>query len=152
MLRAWAVAVIVLCGPLLYYVKPRIPISQASSVRRFNLDFVASRKFLVLELGNILEGLGYFVPSIYLPTYARSLGLSSAATAATVALLNGAAVFGCVFIGILVDRYHVTTVILVSTIGAVVSVLVFWGLATSLELLLLFSAAYSFFAGSYTSC
>jgi MFS family permease len=57
-------------------------------------------------------------------------------------------VLGCVFIGILVDRYHVTTVILGSTIGAVVSVLVFWGLATSLELLLIFSAAYGFFAGS----
>ena len=151
MLRAWAVAVVVLSVPLLHYVKPRIPISQASSVRRFNLDFLFSRKFLFLELGNVLEGLGYFVPSIYLPTYARSLGLSSAATVATVAVLNGAAVFGCVFIGVLVDRYHVTTVILVSTIGAVVSVLVFWGLATSVPLLLIFSAAYGFFAGSYSS-
>jgi MFS family permease len=141
MLRVWAVVVVVLCAPLLYYVKPRVPISQASSVRRFNLNFVVSRKFLFLELGNIFEGLGYFVPSIYLPTYARSL-----------AVLNGAAVFGCIFIGILVDRYHVTTVLLISSIGAVVSVLVFWGLATSVPLLLVFSAAYGFFAGSYSSC
>lgn len=151
MLRVWAVAVIVLSAPLLYFVKPRVPISQASSVRRFNLGFVLSRKFFFLELGNILEGLGYFVPSIYLPTYARSLGLSSAAATATVAVLNGAAVFGCVFIGILVDRYHITTVLLVSTVGAVFAVLVFWGLATSVPLLLIFSAAYGFFAGSYTS-
>ena len=96
MLRAWAVAVVVLSAPLLYFVKPRVPISRASSVGRFNLDFVFSRKFFFLELGNILEGLGYFVPSIYLPTYAHSLGLSNAATTATVAVLNGAAVFGCV--------------------------------------------------------
>lgn len=34
----------------LFYVKPRVPISQASSVRRFNLDFVLSRKFIFLEL------------------------------------------------------------------------------------------------------
>jgi predicted MFS family arabinose efflux permease len=152
MLRAWALAVVVLCAPLLYYVKPRIPISQASSVRRFNMEFALSRKFIFLEVGNVLEGLGYFVPSIYLPTYARSIGLSSAATAATVAVLNGAAVFGCIFIGILVDHFHVTTVIAICTIGAVVSVLVFWGLATSISLLLVFSAAYGFFAGSYSSC
>lgn len=82
------------------------------------------------------------MPSIYLPTYARSLGLSSAATAATVAVQNGAAVFGCIFIGMLVDRFHVATVLAICTVGAVVSVLVFWGLATSIPLLLIFSAAY----------
>jgi len=72
MLRVWAVAVVVLSAPLLYFVKPRVPISQASSVRRFNLDFVFSRKFFYLELGNILEGLGYFCPQ-HLPPYICSL-------------------------------------------------------------------------------
>lgn len=116
------------------------------------MEFAVSRKFIFLEIGNILEGLGYFVPGIYLPTYARSIGLSSAAMAATVAVLNGAAVFGRILIGILVDRFHVITVIAICTVGAVVSVLVFWGLATDISLLLLFSAAYGFFAGSYSSC
>ena len=151
MIRAWAVAVVVLSAPLLSYIKPRIPISEPSSVRRYNLDFVFSRKFFFIESGNIIEALGYFVPSIYLPAYAKSIGLSGPAATATVALLNGAAVFGCIFVGLLVDRFHVTTVIMICNVGAVVSILAFWGLATSIPLLLIFSAAYGFFAGSYSA-
>lgn len=150
-LRIWAIALVILTGPLLYYVKPRLPKASVSHSRRFNFNFVSSPSFLIPELGNILQGLGFFIPGIYLPTYARSLGLSSAATTATIVLLNTAAVFGCVFVGVLIDRLHVTTVIFITTVGATFSVFVFWGLSASIPLLLLFSLVYGFFAGSFSS-
>lgn len=53
--------------------------------------------------------------------------------------------------GILVDRVHVTTVILITTAGSVFAVFVLWGLSSKGDvLLLMFSAVYGFFAGSYS--
>lgn len=150
-LLAWAVTVAILSIPLLFVVRPRIPMSQSHQSRRLALGFLKNRAFLFAQLGNILEGLGYFMPTIYLPSYGRALGVRSEVITATVALLNGAAVFGCIFVGILIDRYHVTTVTLISTIGATFSVFVLWGVSSSVAPLCIFSIAYGFFAGGYSS-
>lgn len=53
--------------------------------------------------------------------------------------------------GMLIDRFHVTTVILLSTIGASMSVFLFWGFSTALPLLCVFSILYGFFAGGLVS-
>lgn len=151
MLRVWAVALAVLTGPLLYFVKPRIPYSQTHRAPRLSLGFMMDRTFIILQLGNILQGLGFFIPTIYLPTYARSLGAQNDAVTATVALLNTGNIFGCIFIGLIIDRFHVTTAIMISTIGATISVFVFWGLSVSIPLLCVFSIVYGFFAGSFSS-
>src|SRR5690606_17406947 len=87
MLRVWAVSLTVLTGPLLLFVRPRIPTSQSHQPRRINLSFLKDRTFMFIQLGNILQGLGYFIPPIYLPTYARSLGVDSTIVTTTVALL-----------------------------------------------------------------
>lgn len=142
---------LMVAGPLLYFVKPRVPASAVTRTRRFDFHFVLSNSFIFLELGNILQGLGYFVPSIYLPTYARSLGLENAAASAPVALLNAGSVFGCVLVGTMVDRLHVTNVIIMSTLGASFAVFVLWGLSISTPLLFIFSLIYGFFAGSFSS-
>jgi MFS family permease len=115
------------------------------------MTFLRNRSFLLFQIGNILEGFGYFVPSIYLPTYARTLGASSPVSALTLILINIAAVFGCVVMGGIVDRWHITTCILLSTIGSTLSVFLLWGFSTNLPLLLVFCAAYGFFAGSYST-
>lgn len=115
------------------------------------LRFLKTSTFWVLEVGLILESLGYFIPSIYLPTYATSLGLSSSIGSLLVALINALSVIGTVIMGMLIDRFHVTTVILLSTIGAALSIFLFWGFATALPLLCIFSIAYGFFAGGFVS-
>jgi MFS family permease len=53
--------------------------------------------------------------------------------------------------GMLCDRFHVTTVILFSTIGATISIFLLWGLRTALPLLIIFSIVYGFFAGGFVS-
>ena len=151
MLRTWAVVLLVLSAPLLYFVKPRLPLSASSRARRFDFGFLRSSTFWLLQIGNILEGLGFFVPNIYLPSYAQSLGLSALAGPLTVALSNTAAVFGTIIIGSLIDRFHVTTVIMISSVGAALSVFLLWGLAPSLPLLCIFSLAYGMFAGGFST-
>ncbi|KAE8336928.1 hypothetical protein BDV24DRAFT_141053 [Aspergillus arachidicola] len=150
-LRIWAVTLFLLAAPLLYYVKPRLPISRASSVRAFDLSFLWSHTFLIFQMGNIVEALGYFLPTIYLPTIARTLGASSILASLTVILCNLASVFGCIAMGHLVDRYHATTCILVSTIGSTLAVFFLWGFSVSLAPLYMFCVVYGLFAGSFTS-
>lgn len=150
-LRVWVIVLFICIAPLTYFLKPRLPLSQSSHTRRFDLSFLTSRAFLLLQTGNVIEGLGYFVPSIYLPTYALTLGASTALSALTVIIFNVASVFGCVFMGTIIDKYHVTTCILLSTIGSTIGVFVIWGLASSLPVLFAFCIVYGLFAGCFTS-
>jgi MFS family permease len=95
--------------------------------------------------------MGYFLPTIYLPSYARSLGASNIESSLTVMLFNLASVFGCVIMGSLVDRYHATTCILGSTVGSTIAVFLIWGFADTLAPLYIFCIFYGLFAGSFTS-
>lgn len=80
-----------------------------------------------------------------------SIGASGTFSALTIILFNVASVFGCVAMGSIVDRWHVTTCILISTIGTTLSVFIVWGLSMSLAPLYVFCLIYGFFAGSFTS-
>lgn len=139
---------------MLLFIKPRIPVTLSSTRperRSFDYAFVLSPAFLTLQAGNIFQGLGYFIPGIYLPSYAHSLGMSGAVSTATIVLLNTTGVFGCIIVGLLIDRLHVTTVLLILALGSLISVIILWGLSTNAPLLLMFSAVYGFFAGPFTT-
>ncbi|KAF3053333.1 hypothetical protein E8E11_011110 [Didymella keratinophila] len=150
-LRIWAVVFFISAAPLYTFLKPRLPVSQATNRRAFNVSFLRNKAFLLLQLGNVLEGFGYFVPSIYLPTIAKSLGASNAVSALTLILVNMATVFGCIVMGMIVDRYHVTTCILISTLGSTLSIFLLWGFSSQLSLLLVFCFMYGLFAGCFTT-
>ena len=151
-IRAWAIFVVVLASPLLYFVKARLPISSHHRARPFDLTFLLSPVFWIFQAGNILEGLGYFIPGIYLPTFAEKLGMSTTTGSLMIALVNGASVAGTVLVGHLNDKLPVTTVILILTLGATFAVFVTWGLGLSAPVLATFSLLYGLFAGGYTTC
>ncbi|KAF2434705.1 MFS general substrate transporter [Tothia fuscella] len=155
-LRVWSLALFILTFPLLYFVKPRLPniaTEREHRTRRlFDVSFLWNWHFIVLQGCNILEAVGYFLPTIYLPSFAQqTLHSSALASAFTVIAVNIAAVFGTVVMGTLIDRYHVTTCILISTIGTTIGIFLLWGLATSLPILYLFCVVYGLFAGSFSS-
>lgn len=150
-LRIWATTILILSTPLIHFLRPRLPVSLVSLPPRYGLGFLKSISFWLFQACLIIESLGYFLPSIYLPTFAQSLGLSPSIGSMLIALLNVSAVFATIIMGILCDRFHVTTVILLSTIGATFSVFVFWGLSTTLPLLCIFTILYGFFAGGFVS-
>jgi len=111
-----------------------------------------SRTFWLYQSANILEGLGYFLPTVYLSTYAQQLGHSRLVGSLLIALVNIAAIFSQLSLGYLVDRIPVSTVMLISALGSSVAVLAFWGTATSLPVLIMFALSYGAFAGGWTSC
>lgn len=139
-------------APLAFFVRPRLPISSASQRRPTNMRFVKSRVFALHQVANVVQATGYFLPIIYLPTYARdTFGASTVLAALTIMLVNLAMTMGLVVMGSIVDRLHVTTCMLISATGAAVSVLVIWGLSTSLPVLYVFCIFYGLFAGSWAS-
>jgi MFS family permease len=150
-LRVWAVALIILSGPLIYFLHPRLPISPVSQPQRHGLGFLKTSTFWIFLMGVVMESLGFFIPSLYLPTYARSLGLSPSIGTLLVALVNASGVVSTILGGFLIDRIHVTSVIALSTVGTAIAVFLFWGLSTALPLLCMFSILYGFFAGGFVS-
>ncbi|KAF4635406.1 hypothetical protein G7Y89_g2692 [Cudoniella acicularis] len=150
-LRIWAVVIVAISSPLIYFLRPRLPISSVSNSPRRGLGFLQTSAFWFLSIGLAIQSLGYFIPGIYLPTFARSLGLSPTIGTMLLALINAAGVVSNVGMGMLVDRVHVTTVILLCSVGAAMSIFLFWGLSSSLPLLCIFSILYGFFAGGFGS-
>lgn len=171
-LRLWSGALFAMTSPLVYFIRPRIPVHGASTTRPWDLRFWRTKTFLCYQFCNIVEATGFFLPSkcrftlqsicgtladqtpkaIYLPSFARTtLGAGSLTSASTVLLVNVASVFGSVAMGWLIDRFHVTTCILVSTIGCVLGVFCVWGLSSSLPTLYFFCITYGLFAGSFSS-
>lgn len=151
-LRAFAIALFILTAPLVYFVKPRVPIANnRPSPPPPNLRFLVTQTFSLFEVCNIVQALGFFLPSIYLPTYAGTIGASKSLQALTVILFNVASVVGCVLMGSIVDKLDVTVCILISTVGSTIGVFLIWGFSMSLAPLFIFSVVYGLFAGSYTS-
>ncbi|KAL1610737.1 hypothetical protein SLS60_002407 [Paraconiothyrium brasiliense] len=154
-LRIWAIISAILLFPSLIYLKGRLPVQRPTRGvalrRRLDLNFCKTGMFCVLMTGNVIQGLGYFIPSIYLPSYAKAIGLSNEASSLTISLVNAAAVVGTIAVGALVDRVEINTAIMITSVGATVACFLVWGLSTSLAPLYVFAIMYGAFAGGYTA-
>ena len=151
-LRILAIAIFILTAPLVYFVRPRVPVTSNSENKPYiSLRFLLTPTFGLFELCNIIEGFGFFLPSTYLPSHARSIGASSEIGALTVTFFNLATVAGCIVMGILIDRYDFTKCILLSTVGSTLGIFLLWGFSLSLPPLFIFSIVYGLFAGSYST-
>lgn len=151
-LRVWACALFVLTAPLAYFIKPRLPPSPVTHLRSFNLRFAMSTPFILYQLANVVEAIGFFLPGIYLPSYAAdALKAGPFPSALTALLVNVSSVAGCVGLGFLIDRLHVATCILACTIGATVGTFLLWGFAVNLPVLYIFCILYGISAGSFTT-
>ena len=151
-LRGFAIVLFILTAPLVYFVKPRVPIAKnRPSPPPPNLRFIMTSTFGLFQICNTVEALGFFLPSLYLPTYAGMIGASTSLQALTVILFNLASVVGCVLMGAIIDKLDVTVCILISTVGSTIGVFLIWGFSMTLAPLFIFSIVYGLFAGSYTS-
>lgn len=151
-LRVWAVTLFALTAPLVYFIRPRIPPARKGRISKSSFTSLLDPIFFLYQITSVIQALGFFLPGVYLPTFARTtLGAGPLPAALTVMVVNVALVFGCLAMGLLIDRFHPTTCILISSAGAAVGTFLFWGFATNMALLYVFCIMYGLFAGSYTS-
>ncbi|KAK4935188.1 hypothetical protein LTR10_023719 [Elasticomyces elasticus] len=153
-LRGWSLALVVLIAPCLFFVKPRLPLSRAHQVPTRTMiagfGFTKTRAFWILRIGTLIQGLGYFIPQLYLPTYARLH--ESISGSLLVSLVNVASVPGVVFLSSISDSVSVYSMVLISSLGSTLAVFLLWGLSSSSDrLIITFALCYGFFAGSFTA-
>ncbi|KAF1350464.1 MFS general substrate transporter, partial [Lizonia empirigonia] len=150
-LRGVAVVLLVLTGPLIPLLKGR-PGTQHTVRLKTDWTFLRSRLFWIYTLSNLLMGLGYFFPALYLPSYAASLGLRSSSRALLLALMSVAQVAGQLTFGYLSDkRTSLNALLTLSASVAALATLTAWGLARSLSPLVCFALLYGFFGAGYTA-
>jgi MFS family permease len=152
--RICAGILFVAAAPLSFLIKPRLPYDVTADIEHkpLNIRFAASKRMALHQLVNVVQATGYFLPSIYLPSYASStFGTSPFLSALTVMLVNLSASFGLMIMGTLSDRLTVTTCMFISASGVATSVLLLWGLSSSLPALYVFCVLYGLFAGSWSS-
>jgi MFS family permease len=95
-------------------------------------------------------GLGYFFPSLYLPSYASEIGMSKGAL--LLGLMSVSQVAGQFTFGYLSDKKtSVNALITLSALVAAIATLSAWGLARSLVPLIFFALLYGFFGTGYTA-
>lgn len=151
-MRIWSGIIFAMAIPLTFLVKPRLPVQNNRHKTPFRMRFAISKRFLLYQAANIVEATGYFLPGIYLPTFVReTAGTSNFLSALTLLLINATCTIGLVAMGSMSDKFQVPTCMLISATGAALSVLVIWGLSSSLPVTYVFCIFYGLFAGSWTS-
>lgn len=151
-LRVIAIALAVLTGPLMPLLKGRLPPTEQSTLGKTDWTFLKKPLFWVYCTSNVIQGLGYFFPSLYLPSYAVSIGLTPTQGALLLALLSVSQVLGQFSFGYLSDhRVPLNSLIIMSTLLSGLASLALWGLARSLAVLIAFSFVYGFFGAGYVA-
>ena len=101
-------------------------------------------------MSGFLQGLGFYYPTLFLPSYAHSIGYSPSVGALLLALFSLAQLFGQIVNGWLSDKkVSVHTLAFVLPFVSCIAILTMWGLGRSLPPLILFSLIYGFFGGGY---
>ncbi|KAI5207334.1 MFS general substrate transporter [Aureobasidium subglaciale] len=149
-LRAMAVATVIMTGPLLPSMKGRLPASHSSSLAKTDWSFMKQPIFWLYILSTTSQSLGFYLPSLYLPSYASTAGLDSRLGAMLIALMNVSSVAGQFTYGYLSDGRIPLNMLLLSTmLVSTVVALTLWGLAKSLVTLVIFALIYGFFAYAF---
>ncbi|KAI5198608.1 MFS general substrate transporter [Aureobasidium subglaciale] len=149
-LRAMAVATIIMTGPLLPSMKGRLPASSSSSLAKTDWSFIKRPVFWLYVLSTISQSLGFYLPSLYLPSYAATAGLKPKLGAMLIALMNVSSVAGQFTYGYLSDGRMPLNILLLSTmLVSTIVALTLWGLAKSLAALIIFAFVYGFFAYAF---
>ncbi len=151
-LRAVAVALVVLTGPLIPLLRGRLRGHHSPTNLRTDWRFLKKPLFWIYSISNLLMGLGYFFPSLYLPSYATSIGLSVSQGALLLTLMSIAQVAGQFTFGYLSDgKVSISALMTVSLSIAATATFSAWGSASSLAPLIVFALLYGFFGAGYTA-
>ncbi|KAK7048707.1 major facilitator superfamily domain-containing protein [Favolaschia claudopus] len=158
-LRILGIAVGMLLFLLLPFVKGRLPDARirvhGPAPRGANRprEWMSHKAFWLFLTVNTLQALGFFIPIVYLPTFANSLHDSSTSNSAlTLAMLNAAAVVGRISMGILADKFNPWVLALSTLFSTSIATFILWGvLSRSFAALLAFGIVYGSIAGGWSS-
>ena len=149
-LRAFAVGIFALSGPAIVQLRGRDRGWVVRSGFEVNTPaYFHSSHFYLLALSNLFQGFAFYLPLIYLPSYATDMGYSPKKGALLLALANAAQVVGQIVFGQLSDKINVHVLLMFSSGVSAVATLTLWPLGKTLGPLAVFAVLYGSFAGGY---
>ncbi|KAF2104972.1 MFS general substrate transporter [Rhizodiscina lignyota] len=165
-LRCFVVFTIFFSGPGLFLVRPRTPVghpehhtfssspkASASEIPKpipNKYAFLRNPYIYFFALAVFLQGLAFFLPPIFLPSFSTSLGLSHTTGDVLLAINSLAQVTGQMLLGHFSDKMHPHIPTTVATLFSGLAALLLWGPAKTFTPLAVFSGIWGFFAGSYS--
>lgn len=165
-LRSYAATIVLVSGPGLFLIRPRREPSSMGSgssshtthakpdydgdQRTDTFTVVRSLPFQIFAIAIFTQGLCFFLPNIFLPTYATLLALSHASSNALLALMSLSQVSGQLFFGYLSDRSSPYLATSLSTLLCAISVIFLWGTAKEAGRLAAFTIIWGACAGSFS--
>ena len=157
-LRVYAVATVVLSGPGLLLIRPRHPTSpqvlagkssQVGAVKALT-PFATNMHFLLFAGAVFFQGLGFFIPNIFIPSFAVDLGISTRTSSGLLALISVSQVLGQLWQGWISDRVNVYIPTAISALAPGLAALLLWGPAVDMAYLAPFAVIWGFFSASYS--
>ena len=158
-LRVYAVAIVVLSGPGLFLVQPRMTPSQhAHALRQLESQlklqamrpFATNFHFQIMAAAVFVQGIGFFIPNIFIPSYAEGLGLSNTAGSSLLAWVSLSQVLGQLWQGWISDKVNIYLPLSVSALIPGLAMLLLWGPAKGMSYLVPFALVWGFFSASYS--
>ena len=152
-LRGVSVFLAITAGSCLPLFKRRLPfIKKHREMEKTSWSFFKKSIFYFYAASNLFYGMSFYLPLLFLPSYATSIGLSDKAGALLLAVLSFAQVVGQVTFGYLSDdRISLHLLLFISPFVSSAAVFTLWGFAHSLAILIIFSIVYGFFAAAYAA-
>ncbi|KAK4495370.1 hypothetical protein PRZ48_013701 [Zasmidium cellare] len=157
-LRGYTVLTIVLSGPALFLMRPRIShsnrgdsLTQTKGLGIGSLwEYCKTIHLPLFATAVFLQGLAFFLPNIFITSYAKDLGLSSTESSGLLALISFAQVLGQLWQGWISDRVNVYIPASISTIIPGLAAALLWGPARGMAYLAPFALIWGFFSASYS--
>ena len=157
-LRMYGVMIVIVSGPGLFLIQHRQPPSPQQrhtekvtpSARETLKPFLRNFHFLALAAAVFLQGLGFFIPNIFIPDFAKVLGISSRASSGLLALISLSQILGQLWQGWLSDRVNVYIPATISAFFCAVGACFLWGWGRGLGSLIPFVMIWGFFSASYS--
>lgn len=158
-LRVYALVILVIGGPAFLLIKPRLgtstrtpdaPKKASRSLFGTLLLFTKDVNFYLFIFAIFLQGLSFFIPRIYIPSFATDLGLPNSTRDLLLGLISLAQMFGQLWQGWISDKVNIYIPVSLSALIPGIAALALWGPAKGLARLAPFAIIWGFFSASYT--
>ncbi|KAF2839192.1 MFS general substrate transporter [Patellaria atrata CBS 101060] len=156
-LRMFAVSVVVVSSPAWFLIKPRRSPKSTLQAGPYETEkssnhwrFLRNPYFYPFVFAVLLQGFAFFLPNIFLPSYAMEMGLSASSADILLSITALAQVPGQIFNGHFSDKTNEHLPSFVSCLVSGFAALLLWGPAKDFMVLAVFSLVWGAFAASYS--
>ncbi|KAI8073908.1 major facilitator superfamily domain-containing protein [Gongronella butleri] len=156
-LRILGLVTLFMCLGSSFFVRPRhlpdAPKTKGLAFGTKDFRFLISSKFLVIGACILTQGLGFFIPNLFIQSYAISVGISDQTATLLLSLMNAMTIVGQLLLGWVSDRFgYWKALVISSTVGSLSTFLLWHFAGSNLGMIIAFVVIYGSAAAGFTVC